>query len=152
DVAIRLKIEQREIELRVSTLPTLHGEKLVLRVTDQSKSLIRLETIGLSENDYATIKSFTQRHKGIILVTGPTGSGKTTTLYAILNAIKSMAINLVTVEDPVEANIEGTNQTQVNPDAGLTFASALRAILRQDPNVILVGEIRDHGRAARDSR
>jgi type IV pilus assembly protein PilB len=143
DGAIRLKIENREIDLRVSTLPTLHGEKLVLRVTDQSRSLIRLETIGLSENDYATIKSFTQRHKGIILVTGPTGSGKTTTLYAILNTFKSTVINLLTVEDPVETNFDGINQTQVNPDAGLTFAIALRAILRQDPDVILVGEIRD---------
>jgi len=143
DGAIRVRIEQREVDLRVSSLPILHGEKMVLRVTDQSKSLPKLEAIGLSQKDYATISSFTQRHKGIILVTGPTGSGKTTTLYALLNAIKSMAINLVTVEDPVEANIEGTNQTQVNPDAGLTFASALRAILRQDPNVILVGEIRD---------
>jgi type IV pilus assembly protein PilB len=143
DGAIRLKIERREIDLRVSTLPTLHGEKLVLRVTDQSKSSIRLETIGLSENDYATIKSFTQRHKGIILVTGPTGSGKTTTLYAILNTIKSTVINLLTVEDPVETNFDGINQTQVNVDAGLTFAIALRAILRQDPDVVLVGEIRD---------
>src|SRR5438132_2338717 len=143
DGAIRVKIEQREVDLRVSSLPILHGEKMVLRVTDQSKSLPKLEAIGLSEKDYATIKSFTQRHKGLILVTGPTGSGKTTTLYALLNAIKSTAINLVTVEDPVEANIEGINQTQVNPDAGLTFASALRAILRQDPDVVLVGEIRD---------
>jgi type II secretory ATPase GspE/PulE/Tfp pilus assembly ATPase PilB-like protein len=105
--------------------------------------LIRLETIGLSENDYATIKSFTHRHKGIILVTGPTGSGKTTTLYALINAIKSPTLNLLTVEDPVESDITEINQTQVNPDAGLTFASALRAILRQDPDVVLVGEIRD---------
>ena len=143
DGAIRVKIEQREVDLRVSSLPILHGEKMVLRVTDHSKSLPKLEAIGLSEKDYGTSTSFTQRHKGLILVTGPTGSGKTTTLYALLNAIKSTAINLVTVEDPVEANIEGINQTQVNPDAGLTFASALRAILRQDPDVVLVGEIRD---------
>jgi type IV pilus assembly protein PilB len=143
DGAIRLKIEKREIDLRVSTMPTLNGEKIVLRVTDQSKSSIRMETIGLSEKDYATIKSFTQRHKGLILVTGPTGSGKTTTLYAVINAIKSPTLNLLTVEDPVESDIDGINQTQVNPDAGLTFASALRAILRQDPDVVLVGEIRD---------
>jgi type IV pilus assembly protein PilB len=143
DGAIRLKIERREIDLRVSTLPTLHGEKMVLRITDQSKSLIRLETIGLSEKDYATIKSFTQRHKGLILVTGPTGSGKTTTLYALINAIKSPTLNLLTVEDPVENDITGINQTQVNPDTGLTFANALRTILRQDPDVVLVGEIRD---------
>ena len=143
DGAIRLKIEKREIDLRVSSMPTLHGEKIVFRVTDQSKSLIRLETIGLSQKDYATINSFTQRHKGLILVTGPTGSGKTTTLYALINAIKSSTINLITVEDPVESDIEGINQTQINPDTGLTFASALRAILRQDPDVVLVGEIRD---------
>src|SRR5213593_665112 len=116
DGAIRVKIEQREVDLRVSSLPILHGEKMVLRVTDHSKSLPKLEAIGLSEKDYGTSTSFTQRHKGLILVT---------------------------VEDPVEANIEGINQTQVNPDAGLTFASALRSILRQDPDVVLVGEIRD---------
>ena len=143
DGAIRLKVEKREIELRVSTLPTLHAEKLVLRITDQSKSLTNMESLGLSETHSATIRSFTQRHKGIILVTGPTGSGKTTTLYAILNSIKSTTINLLTVEDPVESNFDGINQTQVNVDAGLTFAIALRAILRQDPDVVFVGEIRD---------
>ncbi len=143
DGAIRVKIEKRPVDFRVSSLPTLYGEKMVLRITDQTKSLPKLEAIGLSEKDYATIKSFTQRHKGIILVTGPTGSGKTTTLYALLNAIKATAINLLTVEDPVETTIDGINQTQVNPDAGLTFAGALRAILRQDPDVVLVGEIRD---------
>ena len=104
---------------------------------------LRLDTIGLSEKDYAAIESFTHRQKGIILVTGPTGSGKTTTLYALLNTIKSSLLNLITVEDPIETSIEGINQTQIHPDAGLTFASALRAILRQDPDVILVGEIRD---------
>ena len=143
DGAIRVKIEKRSVDFRVSSLPTLYGEKMVLRITDQTKSLPKLEAIGLSEKDYATITSFTHRHKGIILVTGPTGSGKTTTLYALLNAIKATAINLLTVEDPVETTIDGINQTQVNPDAGLTFASALRAILRQDPDVVLVGEIRD---------
>jgi len=143
DGAIRLKIERRDVDLRVSSMPTQYGEKMVLRITDQTKSLPKLEAIGLSEKDYATIKSLTQRHKGLILVTGPTGSGKTTTLYAILNAIKSTAINLLTIEDPVESNIEGINQTQVKPDAGLTFATALRSILRQDPDVVLVGEIRD---------
>src|SRR5712692_3552477 len=143
DGAIRLKIERRDVDLLVSSLLTQYGEKMVMRIKDQTKSLTNLESLGLSETHYATIKSFTQRHKGIILVTGPTGSGKTTTLYAILNAIKSMAINLLTVEDPVETNFDGINQTQVNVDAGLTFAIALRAILRQDPDVVLVGEIRD---------
>jgi len=143
DGAIRVKIEQREVDFRVSSLPTLYGEKMVLRVTDQSKARPTLDSIGLSEKTSATITSFTHRPKGLILVTGPTGSGKTTTLYAILNTIKSPAINLITVEDPVETTLDGINQTQVNPDAGLTFAGALRAILRQDPDVVLVGEIRD---------
>ena len=143
DGAIRVKIEKRAVDFRVSSLPTLHGEKMVLRVTDQTKALPKLDSLGMSEKTYATIKSFTHRHKGIILVTGPTGSGKTSTLYAIINTIRSSTTNLLTVEDPVESNIEGINQTQVNADAGLTFASALRAILRQDPDVVLVGEIRD---------
>ncbi|MEK6694676.1 MAG: ATPase, T2SS/T4P/T4SS family, partial [Nitrospirota bacterium] len=143
DGAIRVKIEKRPVDFRVSSLPTLHGEKMVLRVTDQSKALPKLDSLGLSEKTYETIKSFTRRHKGIILVTGPTGSGKTSTLYAIINTIRSPTTNLLTVEDPIESNIEGINQTQVNADAGLTFASALRAILRQDPDVVLVGEIRD---------
>jgi len=143
DGAIRVKIEKRPVDFRVSSLPTLHGEKMVLRVTDQTKALPKLDSLGMSEKTYETIKSFTHRHKGIILVTGPTGSGKTSTLYAIINAIRSTTTNLLTVEDPVESNIEGINQTQVNADAGLTFASALRAILRQDPDIVLVGEIRD---------
>jgi len=143
DGAIRVKIERREVDFRVSSLPTIHGEKMVLRVTDQSKTLPKLEDIGLSDKGYATIKEFAHRHKGIILITGPTGSGKTTTLYALLNAIRSPETNLLTVEDPVETTIEGVNQTQVHTDAGMTFASALRAILRQDPDVVLVGEIRD---------
>ena len=143
DGAIRVKIEKRPVDFRVSSLPTLHGEKMVLRVTDQTKALPKLDSLGMSEKTYETIKSFTHRHKGIILVTGPTGSGKTSTLYAIINTIRSTTTNLLTVEDPVESNIEGINQTQVNVDAGLTFASALRAILRQDPDVVLVGEIRD---------
>ena len=143
DGAIRVKIEKRPVDFRVSSLPTLHGEKMVLRVTDQTKALPKLDALGLSPKTYETIKSFTHRHKGLILVTGPTGSGKTSTLYAIINTIRSPTTNLLTVEDPVESNIEGINQTQVNADAGLTFASALRAILRQDPDVVLVGEIRD---------
>src|SRR5207245_4370748 len=114
DGAIRLKIEKREIDLRVSSMPTLHGEKIVFRVTDQSKSLIRLETIGLSEKDYATINSFTQRHKGLILVTGPTGSGKTTTLYALINAIKYQTLNLITVEDPVACEIHSIRLNKIH--------------------------------------
>jgi type IV pilus assembly protein PilB len=143
DGAVRVEIERRDVDLRVSTMPTQYGEKMVLRITDQTKSLLRLDTIGLSEKDLATIEPFTRRSQGIILVTGPTGSGKTTTLYALINALKSPSLNLLTIEDPIESSIEGINQTQVNPDAGLTFASALRSILRQDPDVILVGEVRD---------
>ncbi len=143
DGSVRVKIERREVDLRVSTMPTQYGEKMVLRITDQSKSTIRLDTIGLSEKDYAVIESFTHRRKGIILVTGPTGSGKTTTLYALINTLKSSSLNLLTVEDPIETSIDGINQTQINPDAGLTFAGALRSILRQDPDIILIGEIRD---------
>lgn len=143
DGAIRVQIETRAVDFRASSLPTLYGETMVLRITDQSKSRPTLDSIGLSEKTSATITSFTHRHKGLILVTGPTGSGKTTTLYAILNTITSPSINLITVEDPVETTLDGINQTQVNPDAGLTFAGALRAILRQDPDVVLVGEIRD---------
>jgi type IV pilus assembly protein PilB len=143
DGAIRLKIERRDVDLRASCLPTQYGEKMVLRITDQSKALPQLEKLGLSEKDYATLKSFTHRHKGLILVTGPTGSGKSTTLYALINATKSPQINLITVEDPVETCVDGVNQVPINADAGLTFASALRSILRQDPDVVLVGEIRD---------
>ena len=144
DGAVRLQIEGRQVDLRVSTMLTQYGEKMVLRISDQSKALIRLDTLGLSDKDFGIIKSFTYRRKGIILVTGPTGSGKTKTLYALIHAIRSPTLNLITIEDPIEANIEGINQTQVNPDAGITFARALRSILRQDPDVILVGEIRDH--------
>jgi type IV pilus assembly protein PilB len=143
DGAFRVKIEQRDIDLRVSTMPTLHGEKLVLRIQDPMASNIRLESLGLGEKDLATIEGFTERRKGIILVTGPTGSGKTTTLYALIHAIRSVSLNILTVEDPVESKIESITQTQINPDAGLSFARALRSILRQDPDVILIGEIRD---------
>jgi len=119
------------------------GEKTVIRILDQSHTTALLEDLGLSEKDYARMQTLIQRKKGIILVTGPTGSGKTTTLYAMINRIKSGMINIVTVEDPVEYNIQGINQVQVRSDIGLTFARCLRSILRQDPDVILIGEIRD---------
>ena len=143
DGAVRVVAEGREIDLRVSALPTLHGEKMVLRILDQSKKAIDLDQVGLLESDVKRVRQMIYKRKGIILVTGPTGSGKTTTLYAVINALKSEANNLTTVEDPVEYTIEGINQVQVNPDIGLTFAASLRAILRQDPNIIFVGEIRD---------
>lgn len=143
DGAVRVVAEGREIDLRVSALPTHHGEKLVLRILDQSKGVIDLDQIGFLEKDVALIRRMINKKKGIILVTGPTGSGKTTTLYAVINALKSETTNLTTVEDPVEYTIDGINQVQINPGIGLTFAASLRSILRQDPNIILVGEIRD---------
>jgi type II secretory ATPase GspE/PulE/Tfp pilus assembly ATPase PilB-like protein len=135
--------ENREIDMRVSILPAQHGEKVVIRLLDQSRVLIALETLGLTSQQMARVDALTRRRKGIILVTGPTGSGKTTTLYAMINRLRSETTNLMTVEDPIEYTIEGINQIQVNPEIDLTFAKCLRAILRQDPNVILVGEIRD---------
>jgi len=143
DGAVRVMTENRKVDLRVSTLPTQYGEKVVLRILDQSRILIQLDQIGLDEKDLQSIRQMARRKKGIILVTGPTGSGKTTTLYALINELKSETTNLTTVEDPVEYMIEGVNQVQINSEIGLTFAAALRSILRQDPNVILVGEIRD---------
>lgn len=143
DGGFRSRIAGRDIDMRVSTLPVSIGEKTVIRILDQSHTTALLEDLGLSEKDYARMQILIQRKKGIILVTGPTGSGKTTTLYAMINRIRSGMINIVTVEDPVEYNIQGINQVQVRSDIGLSFARCLRAILRQDPDVILVGEIRD---------
>lgn len=133
----------RKIDLRVATLPTVWGEKVVMRILDNTTAALDLEDLGLSDtNSLRYRKSFTKPY-GMILVTGPTGSGKSTTLYATLNQIARPEINVITVEDPVEYRIPGINQVQVNPKAGLTFASALRSILRADPDVVLVGEIRD---------
>jgi type IV pilus assembly protein PilB len=143
DGAVRMVAEGREIDLRVSALPTYHGEKIVLRILDQSKQVIDLDQTGFLEKDITLVRQMIKKRKGIILVTGPTGSGKTTTLYAVINALKSETNNLTTVEDPVEYTIDGINQVQINPDIGLTFAASLRSILRQDPNIILIGEIRD---------
>ncbi len=143
DGAVRVKSDDREIDLRISTIPTHYGEKVVIRLLDQGRVVISLDSLGLSPGDLKQIQSFIRRRKGIILLTGPTGSGKTTTLYGMINAIKSEEVNIVTVEDPIEYNLEGINQIQVNSEIGLTFAHCLRAILRQDPNVILIGEIRD---------
>ncbi len=143
DGAIRVKVDGHDIDLRISTLPTHYGEKVVIRVLDQSAGLGGLESLGLSEKDSKRLFTFTQKRRGILLVTGPTGSGKSSTLYSFINKVRSEAINIMTVEDPIEYNMEGINQIQVKPDIGLTFAHALRSILRQDPNVILVGEIRD---------
>jgi type IV pilus assembly protein PilB len=134
----------KKIDLRVATLPTVWGEKVVMRVLDNSTAMLRLSDLGFSDGNYERYsQSFTKPY-GMILVTGPTGSGKSTTLYATLNIVSRPEINVITVEDPVEYRIPGINQVQVNNKAGLTFAGALRSILRSDPDVVLIGEVRDH--------
>jgi type II secretory ATPase GspE/PulE/Tfp pilus assembly ATPase PilB-like protein/CheY-like chemotaxis protein len=143
DGRARVAVNSQPIDLRVSTLPVAHGEKVVIRILDSRATVKSLDTLGLSPNESEAIQKLLQYHEGIILVTGPTGSGKTTTLYSMINQIKSEGVNIVTVEDPVEYRIPGIVQVQVQEKQGLTFASALRSILRQDPNVVLVGEIRD---------
>jgi type IV pilus assembly protein PilB len=143
DGSMRVKVDGREADLRLSTMPLRSGEKAVIRVLDTSSGGYELDAIGFLPDDLNSMMDLISRHKGMIVVTGPTGSGKTTTLYAILNRIKSPTINIVTVEDPIEYHYPGLNQMQVNPDIELTFAKGLRSILRQDPDVVLVGEIRD---------
>jgi general secretion pathway protein E len=143
DGRLDVKIGHQEIDVRVSTLPTSFGERLVLRLLDKSGSLISLSDLGLDSDKLVLLGSLVRSPNGIILVTGPTGSGKTTTLYAILSSINIPDINIITIEDPIEYQIEGINQIQVNPKIDLTFARGLRSIVRQDPDVILVGEIRD---------
>jgi type IV pilus assembly protein PilB len=140
---VRIVAEGREIDLRVSSMPTLLGEKLVLRVLDKQNLRVRMEDLGFRANAMATVKRMLDRPHGLFLVTGPTGSGKTTTLYSALDLIRSPELNILTVEDPVEYQLELINQIQVQSNIGLTFARALRSILRQDPDVIMVGEIRD---------
>jgi len=137
------QIGDKEYDFRVSTLPTMVGESIVLRILDKSRAMIRLEDAGMSSQCYETFSEAIKAPHGIVLVTGPTGSGKTTTLYGALNAIRDVKDKIITVEDPVEYQMGGIQQVQVNPNAGLTFASALRSILRQDPDKIMIGEIRD---------
>jgi len=143
DGRIPLKLAGKDIDIRLSTLPTAHGERLVMRLQDRSNVVLQLEQLGFSTLVMDHIGDLLEKTHGIILVTGPTGSGKSTTLYACLTKINSTDLNIVTVEDPVEQRVHGIGQTQVNPKIGLTFASGLRAILRQDPDVIMIGEIRD---------
>ena len=143
DGRTRIRAGDREIDFRVSSLPTFYGEKIVLRILDNKKAKVDLEVMGMSERDLACFLDFIRMPQGMILITGPTGSGKTSTLYAALSRIHTPDTNIVTVEDPVEFQISGINQVQVNNKAGLTFANALRSILRQDPNVVMLGEIRD---------
>ncbi len=134
----------RTVDVRVATLPTVWGEKVVMRILDHSASELGLDDLAMSEVNMARFTSAIARPHGMVLVTGPTGSGKSTTLYTAVSHVSSPAINVITVEDPVELRLEGISQVQINPRAGLTFASALRSILRADPDVVLVGEIRDH--------
>jgi len=134
----------RKIDLRVATLPTVWGEKIVMRILDNSTASLDLRDLSFGEENYEVYSEAFHKPYGMILVTGPTGSGKSTTLYATLNAVSRPEINVITVEDPVEYRLPGINQVQVNPKAGLTFAGALRSILRSDPDVVLLGEIRDH--------
>lgn len=134
----------RKIDLRVATLPTVWGEKVVMRILDNSTASLDLRDLSFLEENLETYRTSYTKPYGMILVTGPTGSGKSTTLYATLNAVSRPEINVITVEDPVEYRLPGINQVQVNPKAGLTFAGALRSILRSDPDVVLLGEIRDH--------
>lgn len=144
DGRIKLKVLGREIDLRVSTLPTMYGESVVLRILDKSNSaLIDLRRIGFPESLYEKICEMTSKPHGIFLVTGPTGSGKTTTLYSAMKRINIPDRKIITIEDPVEYQMDGVNQIQVNPQIGLTFATGLRHIVRQDPDVIMIGEIRD---------
>jgi general secretion pathway protein E len=141
-------IAGRKIDIRVSTLPTVHGEKAVLRLLYQDQEMFDLRQLGMPEDIYAEWRKLIRQSGGILLVSGPTGSGKTTTLYASLTEIDRHANNIITIEDPVEYKISGYVQTEINPKLGLTFANALRSVLRQDPNVIMVGEMRDHETAA----
>jgi len=134
----------RKIDLRVATLPTVWGEKVVMRILDNSSSSLAIENLALMPRNFEAFRSSYTKPYGMILVTGPTGSGKSTTLYTTLQTVAKPEINVITVEDPVEFRMAGINQVQVNPKAGLTFASALRSILRSDPDVVLIGEIRDH--------
>ncbi len=143
DGRIRIRAAGRDVDIRVSTIPVRHGERVVLRILEQGTLLLPLSEIGFAPEDLAQVNRLITLTSGIILVTGPTGAGKTTTLYAILNTINSPDKNIITIEDPVEYQLRGIGQIQVNPRISLTFASGLRSILRQDPDVILIGEIRD---------
>jgi general secretion pathway protein E/type IV pilus assembly protein PilB len=143
DGRIQVKIARKPIDLRVSTIPTNHGESVVLRVLDKSNLMLGLPELGFFSDDQETFERLLKLPDGILLVTGPTGSGKTSTLYSCLNAINKPDCKIITVEDPIEYQINGINQVPVNADVGMTFPIALRSILRQAPNVIMIGEIRD---------
>jgi general secretion pathway protein E len=144
DGRFEVKIGQQLIDVRTSTLPTTFGERVVMRLLNKTSSIFSLTEVGLSPEQLVLVDQLSTAPNGIILVTGPTGSGKTTTLYSVLSSINKPDINIITIEDPVEYQIKGISQIQVNPKIDLTFARGLRSIVRQDPDVILVGEIRDH--------
>ncbi len=143
DGRISLRLAGREVDVRVSTLPSSHGERVVMRLLDKQAGRLNMTHLGLMPNDYERLKQLVHRPHGIILVTGPTGSGKTTTLYAALSDLNDHTRNILTAEDPIEYQLEGIGQTQVNSKVDMTFARALKAMLRQDPDVVMVGEIRD---------
>lgn len=143
DGAIKNRLGEVELDLRVSSIPTSEGEKIVIRILDYSMSLSGIENLGFSESNYKKVLKMINVPNGIILVTGATGSGKSTTVYSVLQKLNREDTNIITVEDPIEMDIEGINQIQTNSEIGLTFATALRSILRQDPNIIMIGEIRD---------
>lgn len=143
DGAIKGKFGDKYLDMRVSALPLNEGEKVVIRILDYTRSLQGIDSLGFNKTNLAKLKRMMGVPNGIILVTGATGSGKSTTTYSILQGLNKPEVNIITVEDPIEMNIEGMNQVQVNAEIGMTFAAALRSILRQDPNVILIGEIRD---------
>lgn len=143
DGRIKLQFDLKMVDIRVSSLPTMHGEKIVLRLLDLSTGVKPVEQLGFDRKNAVWFREMIEQPYGILLITGPTGSGKTTTLYSALNLLNTESANVITIEDPVEYQLQGVNQVQVNPGIGLTFASGLRSILRQDPNIVMVGEIRD---------
>jgi type IV pilus assembly protein PilB len=143
DGRFNVRIKDKSFDLRISTLPTVYGEKIVARLLDKTGAVVSLDKIGLTEDQIEGIRKLLRCRNGVILMVGPTGSGKTTTMYCMINELNKRDVNLVTLEDPVEYNVDGVNQVQINEKVGMTFANGLRAILRQDPDIIAVGEIRD---------
>ena len=143
DGRIKIRWKNASVDLRISTLPTFYGEKAVIRILNKQKAFLSLDRLGFGEENLSILKSLIRRPQGMILITGPTGSGKTSTLYSCMQEVKSEEINLITVEDPIEYELAGVNQVQINEKVGLAFPFILRSILRQDPNVIMIGEIRD---------
>ena len=143
DGRFNFETDQEEVDLRVSSMPTVFGEKIVMRLLKKTGAVPTLPELGLRGRALKNFEEAVLKPHGIILVTGPTGSGKTTTLYSVLSRINTVKVNVITLEDPVEYQIPGVNQVQINPQAGLTFASGMRSLLRQDPNIMMVGEVRD---------